>query len=537
LDRVARHQVLKIESILPRNKMGLSSTTLGNPAQAAPSSGTVAAPTSHPEAKAPISIWKAVAPVAIAVVLALIPVPSGLLPYAWYFFSIFVGVIVGLVLEPLPGAAIALLGITAVTALGRFVLFSPQQLLEAGFRPANAALTWALSGYSNPTVWLIFGAFILAFAYEKTGLGHRLALVIIRRMGKSTLLLGYGITLADTILAPFIPSPAARSGGIIYPIANDLALDYGSKPNDASSRRVGSYLMWVAIMTTCVTSSLFLTAASYNLLAAGFVEKLAHVELRWTDWFITAAPAILPLLVLVPLLTYWLYPPEVKKNAEVPKWAAAQLEKIGPLSRREVILAGIVVLSLVLWVAGGAYVSAATVAGIAVSLLLITRVLTWNDIAGHKRAWTTFAWLGALIALCDGLNRVGFVKWFADAIASHMHGLSPHFAMVILLALFFVAHYLFASVDAYTTALLPVILLTGASIPGIPVKEFALLLCLELGIMGVITPFADAASPIYANSGYLPPKDYWRLGTIFGAFFLILFLGIGVPWASLLWGK
>jgi L-tartrate/succinate antiporter len=201
------------------------------------------------------------------------------------------------------------------------------------------------------------------------------------------------------------------------------------------------------------------------------------------------------------------------------------------------ILACIVVLSLVLWVAGGAYVSAATVAGIAVTLLLITRVLTWSDVAQHKRAWTTFAWLGALIALCDGLNRVGFVRWFADGIAAHMRGFSPHLAMLILITLFFVAHYLFASVDAYTTALLPVILLTGASIPGIPVKEFALLLCLELGIMGVITPFADAASPIYANSGYLPPKDYWRLGTIFGAIFLILFLGIGVPWASLLWGK
>jgi len=164
-------------------------------------------------------------------------------------------------------------------------------------------------------------------------------------------------------------------------------------------------------------------------------------------------------------------------------------------------------------------------------------VLTWNDIAGHKRAWTTFAWLGALIALCDGLNRVGFVKWFADGIAGHMHGFSPHLAMLVLLGLFFVAHYVFASVDAYTTALLPVILLTGAAIPGIPVKEFALLLCMELGIMGSITPFADAASPIYANSGYLPSKDYWRLGTTFGAIFLLTFLVIGVPWASVLWGK
>ena len=516
--------------------MGLSSETIGSAAQSAPSNATVATP-SRPKAKNAITLWKAVAPVAIALVLALLPVPSGLAPHAWYFFSIFVGVIVGLILEPLPGAAIAVIGITVVTVLAPFALFSPQQLSEPGFRSASAALSWGLSGYSNSTVWLIFGAFILALAYSNTGLGHRIALVIIKRMGKSTLLLGYGIALADTILAPFIPSPTARSGGIIYPIANDLALDYGSKPNDPTSRRVGSYLMWVAIMTTCVTSSLFLTAASFNLLAAGFVEKLAHVELRWTDWLITAAPVILPLLVLVPVLTYWLYPPEVKKNAEVSKWAATQLQKIGSLSRNEMILAAVVVLSLVLWVAGGAYVGAATVAGIAVSLLLSTGVLTWNDIAGHKRAWTTFAWLGALIALCDGLNRVGFVKWFADGIAAHMHGLSPRLAMFILLALFFVAHYVFASVDAYTTALLPVILLTGAAIPGIPVKEFALLLCMELGIMGVITPFADAASPIYANSGYLPAKDYWRLGTIFGAVFLILFLGIGVPWASLLWGK
>ena len=259
--------------------------------------------------------------------------------------------------------------------------------------------------------------------------------------------------------------------------------------------------------------------------------------MSWTDWFITAAPAIIPLLILVPVLTYWLYPPEVKRNGEVSKWAAAQLEKIGPLTRREMALAGVVLLSLVLWVGGGAYAGAATVAFIAVSLMLITRVLTWDDIAAHKRAWTTFAWLGALIALCDGLNRVGFVQWFANGIAAHMRGFSPRLAMIILLALFVVAHYVFASVDAYATALLPVILLTGAAIPGIPVKEFALLLCMELGIMGAITPFADAASPIYANSGYLPAKDYWRLGTIFGAIFLICFLSIGVPWAAVLWRK
>src|SRR5258705_3064254 len=120
--------------------------------------------------------WKAIAPVAVAIVLALLPAPPGLPQHAWYFFSIFAGVIVGLVLEPLPGAAIALIGLTLVNVLARFVLFSPEQLSQPGFSSPNAALTWALSGYSNSTVWLIVGAFILALGYERTGLGERIAL-------------------------------------------------------------------------------------------------------------------------------------------------------------------------------------------------------------------------------------------------------------------------------------------------------------------------------------------------------------------------
>jgi L-tartrate/succinate antiporter len=48
--------------------------------------------------------------------------------------------------------------------------------------------------------------------------------------------------------------------------------------------------------------------------------------------------------------------------------------------------------------------------------------------------------------------------------------------------------------------------------------------------MGIITPFATGPSPVYYGSGYLPSKDYWRLGSIFGLIFLGLFLVVGVPW-------
>src|SRR6476659_104470 len=222
--------------------------------------------------------WKALAPVVVAVVVALIPAPAGLPQHAWYFFAIFVGVIVGLMFEPLPGGAIGLIGVTLVTVLSPWVFFSPEQLAKPGFNDARAALSWALSGFSNTTVWLIFGAFMFALGYDKTGLGKRIALILVKAMGRKTLTLGYAVGIADTILAPFTPSSTARSGGTIYPVIKNLPPLYDSKPDDPSMRRIGSYIMWVGISAVCVTSTIFLTGLAPNLLAKELVKKTANVD-------------------------------------------------------------------------------------------------------------------------------------------------------------------------------------------------------------------------------------------------------------------
>jgi L-tartrate/succinate antiporter len=477
-------------------------------------------------------VLKASAPVAVAIAIALIP-PPGLAQFTWYFFAIFTGVIVGLMLEPLPGGAIGLIGVTVVTVLSPWVLFSPEELAKPGFNAANAALTWELSGFSNGTVWLIFGAFMFALGYEKTGLGKRLSLLLVKSMGRRTLTLGYAIMLADVALAPFTPSNTARSGGTIFPIISHLPPLYDSKPHDPSSRRVGGYLMWVAIASTCVTSSLFLTGLAPNLLAAELAKKIANVEFTWTQWFFAFAPVGSVLLVLVPLLTWWLYPPEVKEGREVPLWAARELVAMGRLTRPEMLLAGLVLLALVLWIFAADSINATTVALIVISLMLVLRVVTWADVIANKAAWNTLAWFATLVALADGLNRTGFVDWFADTIAHHMSGFSPVSAMIVLVVLFYLVHYLFASVTAHVTAMLPVFLAVGTTIPGLDMAQFALLLSLTLGIMGIITPYGTGPSPVYYGSGYIPSADWWRLGAIFGAIYLAVFLSIGLPWVLL----
>jgi L-tartrate/succinate antiporter len=484
--------------------------------------------------KPPHIAWRAIVPIAVALVIALTPPPAGLALHAWYFFAIFAGVIVALMLEPLPGGAVGLIGVTLVAVLSPYVLFSPAELAKPGFKAFNAAVTWELSGFANATVWLIFGAFMFAMGYDKTGLGRRISLHLVKTMGRRTLTLGYAIAIADAILAPFTPSNTARSGGTVYPVIRNLPVLYDSKPDDPSARRIGSYLMWVAIATTCVTSSMFLTGLAPNLLAIELASKTANVSLTWTQWFMAFAPIGVALLVLVPLVTYWIYPPEVKAGDEVPKWAAAELAKLGPMSRREWLLAGLVLLALALWIFGGETINATTVALVVIALMLILRVVSWDDVIRNSAAWNTLAWFATLVALADGLNRVGFVKWFADTVGAHMAGFSPLTAMVLLVLVFYFTHYLFASITAHTTAMLPVMLAVGATIPGMNLPEFALLLCLTLGIMGVLTPYATGPSPVYYGSGYLPTKDYWRLGAIFGVLFIAVMLAIGLPWLALI---
>jgi L-tartrate/succinate antiporter len=202
---------------------------------------------------------------------------------------------------------------------------------------------------------------------------------------------------------------------------------------------------------------------------------------------------------------------------------------MGPLTRREIMLAVLVLIALALWIFGDDFLNATTAALVVISLMLLMNVVTWDDMLTNKQAWNTLAWFATLVALADGLSRTGFVKWFADTIAAHMGGFSPTIAAIVLMLIFFFTHYMFASVTAHTTAMLPVMLTVGSTIPGMPMEAFALMLALTLGIMGILTPYGTGPSPVYFGSGYLPAADYWRLGAIFGVIYIVLFLVGVVP--------
>jgi L-tartrate/succinate antiporter len=470
--------------------------------------------------------WAAAAVLAVGTTLALLPVPGGLDPRAWRYFALFAAIMVGVVFEPLPAPVVGLAGLGVAAALR--LPFSSQALAAPGFDAPAESIRWALGGFSNTTVWLIFAAFMFALGYERTGLGRRLALTLVKRLGRRTLGLGYAVAGADLLIAPFTVSNTARSAGVIYPVVSAIPPLYGSEPGP-TARRLGAYLMWTAFASTCVTSSMFLTSLAPNPLAADIVRRTVGVSIGWTAWTLGFLPAGLLLLAILPLLVFVVYPPEVKASPEVAQWATRELAAQGPLTRREVTMAGLAVLALASWIFARDVVDATTVAVIVVAAMVVCRVVTWDDVLGHKAAWNVLLWFATMLALADGLNRVEFIAWVTRSASVLLSGLSPGVVMVALVAIFFFIHYLFSSLAAHTTAVLPVVLAAGAAVPGMPIGKFALLLCYSLGIMGVITPFATGPAPVYFGSGYISRKDFWRLGLVFGVIFFVALVAIELP--------
>jgi Sodium:sulfate symporter transmembrane region len=63
------------------------------------------------------------------------------------------------------------------------------------------------------------------------------------------------------------------------------------------------------------------------------------------------------------------------------------------------------------------------------------------------------------------------------------------------------------------------------SVQGAPSKAITFVLVYSLGLMGILTPYASGPAPIWYSSGYIPTKDFWKLGGIMGALYTWFCLG------------
>ena len=450
---------------------------------------------------------------ALAAGIWLTPVPAGLTREAWHLFAIFAAAIVSVILAAFPLLTAAVLAVAAAVLTGTI-------------SPAKA-----FAGFASGSVLLVVVAFIVARGVVKSGLGHRISLLVVSAFGRSTLGLGYSIFLTDALIAPAFPSNTARSG-VLFPIVLSLAEGAGSKPQDARTRRTGGYLMFCGMASLAVSSALWLTATSVNPIGVQLAEQ-AGLAITFGSWLLAASVPALAVILLLPwMLSRWL-PPHVTSTSEAPAAARASLRAMGAMSRDEWIVLVAFVLMVAGWIMAkpfGLDLTAVAFGGL--GTLLASSVLSLDDIAQEGGTLITFLWLAVLFALSGQLNELGFMGYVGERLATALHGFAWPAAYVTLLVLYVLMHYLFVSQSSQVLALFAVFLEVGGR-AGVPSLPMAFALLFASSYFSAITPQGGSQNVIFVGSGYLTQGELYRLGALTTGFCLLVFLVLGTPWLLL----
>lgn len=483
-------------------------------------------------------------PAAIALALTLIlwfiPAPEGVAPNAWHLLALFIGIIAGIIGKAMPIGAMAMLAMTIVALLQVTV---PELGADGNpiKNPAAQAAKDALSSLNSPLIWMIGIAIMISRSLLKTGLGTRIGYLFLSLFGKSTVGVAYSLALCDLLIAPVTPSNTARGGAIVHPIMKAIASSFDSAPEKGTQNKIGRYLALVNYHANIISCLIFLTATAPNPLVVDLVAKAtdSKIHLSWGTWFVAMVVPGMVAMVLMPIILYFLYKPEITSTPDAPEMARAKLKEMGPMSRNEKITLGVFAVLLVLW-AGllaplGIKVDATTTTFLGISLLLLTGVLTWDDVLKEKGAWDTIVWFAALVMMATFLNKLGLIKWFSDLMGQQIQGMGLSWVVgCALLALVYIySHYMFASGTAHVTAMLGAFYAVGLHL-GAPPMLFALVLAASTGIMMSLTHYASGSSPVIYNSGYTTMGEWWIAGFVMSAVEILIFCTIGITWWKML---
>lgn len=443
------------------------------------------------------------------------PRPEGISDQGWQVLAVFSAVIVSFLLRPLPMGPATLIGLVVLSATG------------------TLSLGTALAGYSQSVVWLVVGAFLIAGAVKSSGLGRRIALTLVSKLGRSTTGLGYAICGSELLLGPVVPSNTARGGGIMSPIVRSVAAALDSHPGERP-RRAGDYLVLVGAHANLITAAMFLTGMAANALVAVAAKEHLDVTFTWLDWAVAGLVPGLAGLALLPLFLRRIAKPELVDTREAQVVAKEELKALGPWSHPELMTAAVFLLLIGLWTTNDLHkLGSALVALIGVCVLFATRTYAWSEAVRETGAWDTLAWLGGLLSMATALRDTGVIEWFREAMEAGVDGMSGVTVAVVLALIYFFSMYGFSMLTGHIAALAAAFFSVAAAAGTPPLLMVALIAAFS-NLCGCLTNYSTGPVIIYFGFGYVPAARWFRIGFLVALFHLVIWLGLGMVWWKVL---
>lgn len=443
-------------------------------------------------------------------IVVVLPRPENVSPEGWRRTGLFLTTIAGLMIQPMPGAALVIISLTLLVIVGGL--------------PASRVL----AGYSAPAVWLVFVAMLMSRALRDSGLSRRIALLFVRLVGRTSLGVAYALNMTDVTLASGM-SITGRSGGIVVPVARSIAELYDSRPGPTANR-LGRFLMMAVYQGSAVSCAMFLTGQASNVLVAGFAAKLAGVSVTWTSWFMAGLVPGLVSCLVVPLVVQRVLPPDVVRTPEASAFASVQLSAMGRMGYNEAIALVVFVSVCGLWMTTAWHgIDVSVVALGALGVFVLTNVMSWETALRENPAWDIFIWYGGLLTLGEVLNESGSTAAFAQSVGGAFTGMQWLTVLLLTIFVYFYAHYAFASVTAHALAMFQPFLLMLIAAGAPPLLAVYALACMA-NLTAGLTHYGTTTAPMVYAEGYVTLRDWWTVGAIVSIANLAIWLTVGFAW-------
>lgn len=402
-------------------------------------------------------------------------------------------------------------------------------LLPLVFLPLLGVLNMnaAAAPYANPVIYLFFGGFVLAAAFERSGLHRRLALALLDAVGTRPDRIIGGIMIAAALMSMWVSNTATVL--MILPLAQSMM----SQRQDRDSRSAIDFekamLLAVAFAAT-IGGFGTMIGSPPNALLTAFLAQTHGIRVSFLDYMLIGVPIVAvatPLAWL--LLTRVIY--RVAGSAVVIDASVITAERraLGAMSRAEKFVAVVGSLTAISWMAQpliARLVPAVSEAGISVAcaltLLVVpldrkgTRVITWEE--AERIPWGVLVLFGGGLSLAAAIQDGGLARWIGDSVT----GLRTMPPLMLLLIVVTVITFLteFTSNTATAAAFLPI-----ASSLAVGAEMSPLVMSMAAGLAasnGFMMPVGTPPNAIVFASGKLTIPEMAKAGFLIDVMFIVL---------------
>jgi len=432
----------------------------------------------------------------LAALVAFGPAPEGLNTSAQRVLGVFVLCVCFWITGIIP------LQITSMLAIILLPLLSIMSSAEA----------FALFG--NQAVFFILGAFILSAALIDCGLSTRLTCAALKRFCRSP------VKLRDSILfigafASFWMSEHAVAA-MLFPIVLNIVRAFGLKPMESKFGQSFFFaLAWGCIIGGIAT---YLGGAR-NPLAAGILFSERGIEISFIRLLSASFPIVIIILIAAWFILRWFFPEEPVDMEKAQHQLEKEMEKFGPLSRREIRVGLVSLATILAWIFGYKLIGLATIALLAVALLFMLRLVNWSEIESNVN-WGIILMYGGAIALGSALHTSGASEWVVENSLGHIQ-FTP-FQLIIIMACLSLILTEFISNAAVVSVMMPVGLALAAS-NNLSPEAATLAIALPSGL-AYMMPMGTPATAIAYSSGFIPMRNFVKYGLMMIIISLIAFI-------------